>query len=293
MRLALLTALTMLAFAANSILNRMAVADGDADPLSFALIRVLAGAVTLSVLALSQRRGVPVLVRMLSRRRVLGALTLSLYLLGFSIAYTSLDAGLGALILFGGVQITMFSGAVLGGDLIPARRWLGAGAAFAGLSWLMWPGGAQTVPLIQAGAMGLAAFGWGVYSLAGRAAKDPLTETAANFVLAVPVCFVVAWLLPFAPDAVMPTLRGAILAIISGAVTSGLGYALWYAVLPKLGASVGGLVQLTVPILATLGGVLVLGEGVSLRLIGAGVLVLGGIAFGLGRPQRKIGSSGS
>jgi len=289
MRLALLTALTMMAFAANSILNRMAVGSGDIDAISFAVIRVMSGAAVLLVLALIQRRKLP----LLAPGRIVGALSLCLYLLGFSIAYIRLDAGLGALILFGCVQITMFSGAVIGGEPVPRGRWFGAGIALAGLGWLVWPAGAVQVPVLGSLFMALAGVGWGLYSLAGRKSGDPLAATAANFLWAAPVCFLLPMLLPVQLDATPMALRGIGLACVSGALTSGLGYALWYAVLPKLETAVAGLVQLTVPVIAILGGVLLLDESVSLRLIAAAAVVLGGIAFGLMTPQRKMGSSGS
>jgi drug/metabolite transporter (DMT)-like permease len=287
MRLALLTALVMIAFAANSILNRMAVGPGLIGALDFAVLRAVAGAVTLAALVLAQRKALP----LLSPRRVPGALGLALYLIGFSVAYVSIDAGIGALILFGGVQVTMFAGAVLAREALPARRWVGAGLALAGLAWLVWPVGAVALPPGATAAMLLAALGWGVYSLVGRRATDPLAETGANFVLAVPLCALALALLP--DVAASWTARGVLLAIASGAVTSGLGYALWYAVLPRLQASVSGLVQLSVPVIAMLGGVLILGEVLTLRSLGAGLLTLGGIAYGLGAFQRTRGSSGS
>ncbi len=289
MRLALLTALTMLAFAANSILNRAAVGAGHIEASDFALIRVIAGAVTLAALAILGKRQLALLLP----SRLWGAVTLSLYLIGFSVAYLSLDAGLGALILFGGVQVTMFAGAALAGDALPARRWIGSGLAFAGLVWLLWPTGAVAVPIAAGLAMCVAALGWGLYSLAGRGSKDPLADTAANFLLAVPLCALTVLVMPEAAQTAPITLTGLILAVTSGAVTSGLGYALWYQLLPKLDASVAGLVQLCVPVIAVLGGIVLLSEPPSLRLIGAGVLVLGGIAYGLGAFQRRIGSSGS
>lgn len=289
MRLALLTALTMLAFAANSILNRMALAGGDIDALGFAIIRVLSGAGMLVALVVIQRRGLP----MFQPGRLVGALSLCLYLLGFSIAYLRLDAGLGALILFGCVQITMFAGAILGGESVPPARWLGAGLAMAGLGWLVWPAGEVTVPLMGTVFMALAGVGWGIYSLAGRKAGDPLAATAANFLWAVPVCLIIPIFLPVQMEPVDVTTKGILLACLSGAVTSGLGYALWYSLLPQLKATVAGLVQLSAPVIAILGGVLLLGEGLSLRLVLAAAIVLGGIAFGLLAPQRRIGSSGS
>lgn len=289
MRLFLLTALTMLAFAANSILNRMALAGADIDAMGFAVIRVASGAAILVAMALIQRRRLP----LMAPGRITGALSLCLYLVGFSVAYLRLDAGLGALILFGCVQITMFAGAVIAGEAVPRPRWIGAGVALIGLAWLVWPAGAVQVPLLGTLFMALAGAGWGVYSLAGRKSGDPLAATAANFLLALPICVAAALLLPGVAEPAAITLRGVMLACLSGAVTSGLGYALWYSVLPRLDSSIAGLVQLTVPVIAILGGIVLLGEGVSLRLAAAGAVVLGGIAYGLAAPQRRIGSNGS
>ena len=287
MRLAALTALVMTAFAANSILNRMAVGPGLIGATDFALIRAVAGAATLGALVLMQRRALP----LLSRRRIPGALGLAVYLLGFSFAYLAIDAGIGALILFGGVQLTMFAGAVLAGETMPSRRWIGAALAMAGLGWLVWPTGAVALPFGATAAMLAAALGWGVYSLVGRRATDPLAETAANFILAAPLCALALFAVQGAgPSA---TAQGIALAILSGAVTSGLGYALWYAVLPRLKASVSGLVQLSVPVIAMAGGVLLLNEAVTPRMAGAALVTLGGIAYGLGAFQRTRGSSGS
>jgi drug/metabolite transporter (DMT)-like permease len=287
MRLAALTALVMTAFAANSILNRMAVGPGLIGATDFALVRALAGAAMLGLLVLARHRALP----LSSRRRIPGALGLALYLVGFSTAYIAIDAGIGALILFGGVQLTMFAGAVLSGEAMAPRRWIGAALAMAGLAWLVWPAGAVVLPLPPVLAMLGAALGWGIYSLVGRRATDPLAETAANFVLAAPLCAAVLWAWP-GPGAAL-TEQGVILAVLSGAVTSGLGYALWYAVLPRLEASVSGLVQLSVPVIAMAGGVLLLNEAVTFRMLGAALVTLGGIAYGLGAFQRTSGSSGS
>lgn len=286
-RLAVLTAVVMAAFAANSVLNRMAVGPGLIGAGDFAAIRAVAGAAVLALLVVARGTRLP----LSSTRRLPGVFGLALYLVGFSFAYLSIDAGVGALILFGGVQVTMFAGAVIGREVLPQRRWIGGAIALAGLAWLVWPAGDVALPPAASAAMLAAALGWGVYSLVGRRATDPLAETAANFVLAAPVCLLVLLALPGAGTGT--SAAGAALAILSGAVTSGLGYALWYAVLPRLDASVSGLVQLSVPVLAAAGGALLLGEAVTLRMLGAGLLTLGGIAYGLGAFQRTSGSSGS
>ena len=270
MRLFLLTCVAMLAFAANSLLTRAAVAAGLIDPMEFALWRVAAGAVMLGLLVL-MRGG------RLWPGRVAGGAGLIVYLVGFSLAYAGLAAGIGALILFGVVQITMFSGAVLAREPVPLARWIGAGVAFAGLVVLLAPGGAS-VSLYHAALMAAAGAGWGYYSLAARGQGDPLGVTAANFVLAVPVV-AIAWAV--LPGGVAATPIGIGLAVVSGAVTSGLGYALWYRLVPQLGAARAGVAQLTVPVIAALGGI-ALGEAVSVRFMIAAGLVLGGVLLASG-----------
>lgn len=271
MRLALLTALVMVAFAANSVLNRMAVGPGLIDPVSFAVVRLAAGAVVLALLV-GLRGG----LRWAGwRGRGAGVAGLLIYLFGFSLAYGRLDAGTGALVLFGVVQITMFGGALWAGEAVPARRWVGAGAALAGLAVLLAPAGGGD--LAGYAAMVAAGLGWGAYSLAGRGVPDALAATAANFVLALPVGIAVGVLLGMAPGTA--TGAGLALALLSGAVTSGLGYALWYAILPALGAGRAAVAQLTVPLLAAVGGAVLLAEGVGLRFALATVLVLGGVLW--------------
>lgn len=284
MRLLALTALTMVVLATNSVWNRWALLDGATGPAAFQALRVISGAICLAVL-LMIRSGVP---RLLGKGRVVGTGSLMIYMVGFSFAYVALDAGVGALILFGGVQITMFAGAVLSGDRPPLARWIGSAIAFGGLIWLLWPGAIGAPPLVSAMLMAAAAFGWGVYSLVGRGATDPLAETGANFICAAPLALLV-WVI--LPDNM--TVSGALLAVFSGAVTSGLGYALWYSILPRLEAAVAALAQLTVPVIAVLGGVVLLDEVATTRLIFASLVVLGGVAFGVIGGQRKSGSNGS
>lgn len=279
MRIHLLTALVMIAFAANSVLNRLALAQGDIGPASFAAIRLGAGALVLWALVLTRGRRLP----LTAPGRATGAGALALYMLGFSFAYLTLDAGLGALILFGGVQVTMFAGAVLGGEAIPARRWLGAAIAFSGLVWLLWPQGAGAPEPVGALLMAAGALGWGVYSLVGRKVSDPLAETAANFVMALPVALLA---LVIARDWGSAGVAGLAAAVSSGAVTSGMGYALWYRVLPELQASQAAVAQLTVPVIALAGGVLLLGEVPAPRTILAGAVVLCGIWISLRRGRR-------
>ncbi|MCG6902250.1 MAG: DMT family transporter [Rhodobacter sp.] len=281
MRLILLTALVMVAFAANSVLNRAALTGGDISPLTFAWIRVASGALALTVLVLLRDRR----LSLTGPFRLTGVLSLTLYLLAFSVAYVSLDAGVGALILFGGVQVTMFAGAVLMREGVPPARWLGAGLAFGGLVWLMWPGSGAAGSVLHGALMLAAALGWGIYSLAGRRSGEPLRATAANFILATPICLVVLTVMPVAPDAVAPGARGIVLAVISGVVTSAIGYALWYSVLPRLAASVAAVAQLTVPVIALAGGIIFLGEAVTLTFVMGSALVLGGVLLSVLAPR--------
>lgn len=289
MRLLILTALTMTAFAANSVLNRMALTAGGTDAAVFGTIRLVAGAVTLAVLCLALRGG----LHLGGRGRLVGVLSLLVYIYAFSAAYRGLDAGLGALVLFGVVQVSMFAGGLAAREAMPPRRWIGAGVALAGLGWLLWPGGGAPVSLWHGALMAAAGLGWGIYSLAGRRSGDALQATAANFILAAPLGLVPGLL----SGGGWPGMPGVLLAVVSGALTSGLGYALWYAILPRLGASVAAVAQLSVPVIAMAGGIILLGERPSLSLVLAGAVVLGGVAISVmpGRPRQggTISSSGS
>lgn len=278
MRLFLLTALAMTAFAGNSLLNRLAVGAGGIGAADFAALRLVAGAAALLGLVCwrAKARGLPVWPG--AKGRVVGSAALLTYLFGFSLAYGGLDAGAGALILFGMVQVTMFAGALSAGEAVPARRWAGAGLALAGLAGLLVPGAGGTISPVHAGFMVVAGAGWGVYSLSARGQTDALAATAWNFALAVPAGLALVWLLRGTETV---TTAGLGLAVLSGVVTSGLGYALWYAILPGLGAARAGVAQLTVPVIAALGGVVLLAEPVSLHLALAGLVVLGGVALAL------------
>lgn len=279
MPLIFLTTLTMIAFAANSVLNRLALAEGLIGPGEFGVVRLLSGAVILLVLVGARHGAIRPVFRAFTN--IYAPIALSVYIVGFSFAYLTLDAGVGALILFGGVQITMFAGALSAGEAMPPLRWAGAGIAFSGLVWLLWPHeGAMEIALDGALLMGAAALGWGIYSLIGRGVKDPLAATAGNFWVALPIGVLAMVLWPATGET---TVAGVALAALSGSVTSGLGYALWYSVLPRLQASVAAVAQLTVPVIALAGGMLFLGEGADMRFVVAAVLVLGGVAISLRR----------
>ena len=269
MRLFLLTCVVMVAFAANSVLNRMAVGAGEIGAVEFAVLRLVAGAGVLLALVAWRGRG-----RGWRGATIGGVVGLSVYLFGFSLAYGRLEAGTGALVLFATVQVTMFASAIWAGEVVPVRRWAGAGLALAGLAVLVAPAGGGWAGFA---AMAAAGVGWGVYSLAGRGARDALAATAGNFVLALGPACVVA--LVVGVDMGAATGRGVGLAVLSGAVTSGLGYALWYAVLPALGAGRAAVAQLTVPLIAAAGGTVMMGEAVGGRFAVAALLVLGGVGW--------------
>ncbi|MGD9293326.1 MAG: DMT family transporter [Roseobacter sp.] len=270
MRLFMLTLFTMLAFASNSLLTRLAVEPGHADAISFALIRVLSGAVFLCLLVAGQGGKLP----WRATARVTGAISLAVYMVGFSLAYITLDAGIGALILFGVVQISMFAHGAITGNRPTARQLAGAAIAFGGLLLALWPKDGAIENSAGALLMVLAGLGWAVYTLSGRTARTPLSATAANFALCFPMLMIVT--LPFI-EQVSPT--GVVLAVVCGAITSGLGYALWYRVLPELKQNVAAVVQLSVPIIAIIGGSVVLGETITTGVVASAVLVVSGIAL--------------
>ncbi|KJZ18291.1 DMT family transporter [Loktanella sp. S4079] len=272
MKLALAVVITMIAFAANSVLNRLGVARYGLDPMQFAAIRVAAGACALWLLVASRRSERPTI---LSRKRLGGAVTLAIYMIGFSWAYQGLDAGVGALILFGALQVVIFGWALVEGQRIALLRWLGMGTAFVGLCVLLWPSDATPIASFSAVAMIAAAIGWGGYTLLGRAENDPLGATASNFLLCVPLVSFGFW------SNTPVSTAGIICAVTAGAVTSGMGYALWYRVLPSLQTTMAGIAQLSVPVIAVLFGVALLGETLSILMIISGILVLGGITISL------------
>ena len=245
--------------------------------MAFAAIRIASGALTLAALVMLRQERVSRSVE----ARIKGAGSLVLYVLAFSAAYVTLPAGLGALILFGVVQLTMFAGAIWAKEAVPAGRWVGMTMALAGLALLLWPVGIGAPDLTGSILMAISGVGWGLYSLFGRGQTDPLGATAGNFIWAVPFT-VLAW--AFVQDGVTP--MGAFWAVMSGVVTSALGYALWYSVLPHLRSTSAAVAQLTVPVIATAGGVLFLGEDLTLRFAVATLIVLGGIAVALMTPTR-------
>lgn len=262
----------MVAFAANSLLCRLALGAGEIDAASFSVVRVLAGAGTLALISYAQQRPP-------SRRNAnwRSALALFAYMIFFSFAYISLGAANGALILFGAVQLTMFAAALSGGERFRALAWLGLAAAAAGLVYLVSPGLTAPDPL-GAVLMAVAGVAWGIYSLLGRGAADPLSATTMNFIYCVPLMLIVG-AVSFAQLHVSPV--GAAYAIASGAVASGCGYVIWYAALRGLTAGRAATVQLSAPVIAAIGAVLLLAEPVTVRLVLASAATLGGVWLAL------------
>jgi drug/metabolite transporter (DMT)-like permease len=275
LRVASLTLFAMLAFAGNSLLCRLALRDTAIDPASFTSIRLASGALILLVIV--RARG----ARPTEAGSWRAALMLFAYATFFSFAYRDLTAATGALLLFGAVQLTMMGWGLAGGERLAPLQLVGLATAVAGLVFMLLPG-LSAPPLLGAGLMLAAGAAWGVYSLLGRGTQDPTNATAGNFLRAVP--FAAALSLAGATDAEIDS-TGVWYAVLSGAITSGLGYVLWYAALPALRATSAAVIQLSVPALAALGGVVVLAEPITVRLLIASVAVLGGIALTLLRPR--------
>lgn len=272
-RLAAATGFALLAFAANSVLCRMALRAAHIDPASFMSIRLLSGAATLWLLVRLGRGG----------QRLGGdwrsALALLTYAIAFTFAYVGLTAGTGALLLFGAVQVVMIAAGFVGGERIDRSIALGWLLAVAGLILLLLPG-ISAPPARDAIFMLIAGCAWGVYSLRGRRSLNALADTAGNFARALPGTLLVSALLwgHRSADA-----AGVVLAALSGSIASGLGYAAWYTALPRLGAIAAANAQLSVPVIAALAGVALFSEPVTVRLASASVLVLGGTALAVRR----------
>jgi drug/metabolite transporter (DMT)-like permease len=275
-RVLMLTALAMLAFAGNSLLCRLALIATTIDAASFTTVRIVSGALTLWLIVAARRQ------------RLAGswpsALALFGYAAGFSLAYIHLSAATGALLLFGAVQATMIGYGLWSGERLRARQVIGLVCAIGGLVGLLLPG-LSAPPLHSAALMIGAGVAWGIYSLRGRSSGDPTAATAGNFVRAVPFAAALSVaMLSF----VSIDIAGVTYAIASGALASGVGYAIWYTALKGLQATSAATVQLSVPVIATIGGVLVLGEHVTPRIVIASVAILGGIALVILDKARKV-----
>lgn len=268
-RLVVLSMLAMGAFAGNSLLCRAALAGTDIDAASFTSIRLLSGAATLWML-----------VRLRASTRPgsgswLSALALFAYAAGFSFSYGHLAAATGALLLFGAVQATMIGYGLWSGEQMAPRQWLGLTLACVGIVGLLLPG-LSAPPLASALLMLGAGIAWGIYSLRARGAGDPLQVTAGNFARAVPMAILTSVVLLAEASLDVP---GVLLACISGALASGVGYAIWYLALTALRSTTAATLQLSVPVITAVGGVCFLGEPLTLRLLAASAAVIGGIAL--------------
>lgn len=282
MQLSFLIALTMCAFAMNSVLTRIAINGELADPISFATLRVFFGATVLCGLILSRRSKFPAFQWLTGW----GSMSLAVYMTGFSYAYIILDAGLGALVLFGVVQISMFGFSAIFNRAPTAREGVGSTIAFLGLIVVLWPTGSAKIAPFGAISMVFAGVGWAAYTLIGRQSKTPLETTALQFLMCLPILLAcTAGFALFGWIELRWTFIGLILAALCGGLTSGLGYALWYHVLPNIRANDAAILQLSVPIIAIFLGVVALGEALSWLLALSAALVVGGIAWALTGPK--------
>ena len=263
--------LVMIAFAANSIITRLALSSNLIGPSNFALLRAGSAALILVLLVLFIQKKIP----KFKINSIISSLALVGYLVGFSFAYLTINTGVGALILFGGSMIVMFTGALLLKEDISILRFIGVFLSLIGLYILTDPrfGDNSLFGIIL---MFLAAFSWGIYSILGHGQNNPLSSTAINFVLALLLIIPIAL---FIPDQTNTSPYGILLAIISGSITSGLGYTLWYWILPKINITSASIAQLSVPLIAALGGYLFISETLNWQFYIASFLILGGIGL--------------
>lgn len=275
----LLTVAALLAFAANSVLTRAALAGTTIDAVSFTATRIASGALTLWLIVRIRTSGAE------GTGSWISALALFGYAIAFSLAYRSLTAATGALLLFGAVQVTMIGWGLLRGERLARIQWAGVGLAMAGLVWLLMPG--LSAPAPGAAALMLAAgAAWGVYTLRARGVGDPTRVTAANFVRAALPAAALLAVVALAGESTWDG-RGVALAVASGAVASGLGYAIWYAALKHIATHTAAVSQLSVPVITAVAGVLLLSEPLAWPTVTGGACVLGGIALVI-RPPRAI-----
>ncbi|WP_059018519.1 DMT family transporter [Vibrio coralliirubri] len=300
MQTPMVTFITLVAFAANSVLCRWALMDQTIDPLSFSIVRILSGALTLLILlTLSSQskakrelaNNTSAYAKLKSQFQFTSVLSLLVYMFGFSFAYLELGAGLGALVLFVAVQFTMIAAHLFSDNRMSLIEWGGCLLSVAGLVYLLMPTESTQAPdLVSIILMSLAGIGWGIYTLAGKKSLNALQSTTANFGFSSLVILVALSLLVLIPNAltqVSITEQGLIYAVISGSVASGVGYSLWYYVVKKLNTVVASIAQLSVPVIATLGGVLLLSEPVTMQFIVSSTIILLGISLVLVAPKLK------
>ncbi|OBT30862.1 DMT family transporter [Vibrio splendidus] len=299
MQTVIVTFITLVAFAANSVLCRWALMDQTIDPLSFSIVRILSGALTLLILfTLSSQskskqelanNSTSVYIKLKSQFQFTSILSLLVYMFGFSFAYLKLGAGLGALVLFVAVQFTMIAAHLFSGNRMSLLEWAGCLLSVAGLVYLLMPTESTQAPdLVSIILMSLAGVGWGIYTLAGKKSSNALQSTTANFgfsslIILVGLSFLVV--IPNAMPQVSISEQGLIYAVISGSVASGVGYSLWYYVVKKLNTVVASIAQLSVPVIATLGGVLLLSEPVTIQFVISSTVILLGISLVLIAPK--------
>jgi drug/metabolite transporter (DMT)-like permease len=272
-RIVILTLIALIAFAANSIICRMALGNSVIDPASFSTIRLASGALVLFFMVRMHGKKSPIRYT----GTWISAGMLFLYAVSFSFAYVSLSVGTGALISFGAVQATMICAGLLKGERLHVLAWIGLLVALSGLAYLVFPS-LDSPPLTGTVLMVTAGVSWGIYSLRGFNTCHPIALTSDNFLRSLPFAFIVS--LVMLPD-MNVTAKGLVWAVISGAITSGVGYVVWYAALQGLSTTRAATVQLFVPIIAALGGVLFLSEQITLRLILAAILIIGGVGLTL------------
>jgi drug/metabolite transporter (DMT)-like permease len=277
-----LTLLALVAFASNSLLTRLALGTHQIDAAGFTAIRLGAGAVMLVALVVGQTRSWSAM----KGSSAAGPLALFAYAAPFSFAYLRIGAAVGALVLFGVVQLTMIGYGIARGERPSAMMWLGLVLAAAGLALLTVPSVTRPDPLGVL-LMAIAGVAWAVYTLVGRGTPDPLAANARSFLWSAPLAIALVVLVIAMRGDAPPSGRGIVLALVSGAVTSGLGYAIWYRALPSLTVTQAAVAQLSVPVIAALGAVAVLGEAVSSRLVVAGAMVLSGVGLVLSARARQ------
>lgn len=268
----------MIAFAANSVLCRMALKGTSLTPQEFTAIRLISGSLILFPIILWKRKQID----FEPLKTFVKGIPLFTYALFFSLAYTQIGAGVGALILFASVQITMVGISIYQGNRLNKIEWCGFLLAFGGLIYLLFPG-LSSPPIMSATLMLVSGISWGIYSLLGKGVKDPIIATAKNFLVAgLLSCFLII----FTKFNIDYTGEGFLLAVVSGAVTSGLGYVLWYLTLRDITTTVASIVQLSVPIIAAFGGVLFISESLSIRLAVSTIIIFGGIFLTIkGKPS--------
>lgn len=272
------TTFALVAFAFNSILCRLALGTESIDAISFTAIRLISGAITLLIISLIHNQD----KTDLKQGNWLSAFFLFAYAVCFSLAYLKLTAATGALVLFGSVQITMICAALIKGERPNLLEWYGLIFAFAGLVYLIFPG-LSAPPVFYSILMMFAGVAWGFYTLRGKGSEKPLADTTGNFIRTVPMIFLSA--IPFVQQIQLSN-KGIVLAVLSGAIASGIGYSVWYSVLKHHTATRAAILQLSVPAIAAIVGVVFLSENLSIRLLLASSLILGGIGLAIiGRKQ--------